>query len=1134
MKITALKLYKVPFDYSYKNVFDFADYDESVSNFYGFIEQFPNEQVTFTGERSVNSIDRNFSVTILKDYDSILEYNYCAITSNSKIKYYFITSIGSVNDSSTNGTCAINLEFDVWHNYLPELHNVNNFDENYVVKCHQDRFIKNPLTQNLTRVFSSTKEDFEDNLNHRQKLSSKKKNVLWLSIRLDSDVYIKDYILYSTPTPIKIVSGLVSSQANSPIVYIPVAAINDDGEECERVQYYQNGEQIFDSFLDIESIFERLDDTHILSAVLTYFVPFDYSTSFGFYQTGNSLIITLPNYTIEPASGLICSQIYSDISASNAILNYSICDFRNEIQYTREEFLISGYNSSDIINGTQEYSDITNTSARHNIISESKFYTYPYNYMSLKIRDFSKVIENTNLYNSIKLYVDAKNKTNLLVTIEENGQYNDKGLFISNPSQCITKISNYDLFLRNSGESAYTGLFTKLISNTIKGMAGNFAASFTNLPPIGKEIPGMLGQTNNASDLFSFSAKVRDLKNQQDNYAIPDFIAQNDLFYQDNVFVYENELYVTEEINNIKLNFMRYGYNLFSNKSIRVNSRFWFDYVRTQNCSLNFIKNIKDRKLLEAIYNSGITKWHIHKIQSSFQAKTNFDFTVNNPELTIASGYSSRLATPANLQISLSHTLTCNPVYGAENYHLMDYDTAFIYAISPTPEFELDDIFSEDGTYNLCIFCSGTGFVTSNQSLTIQYILAQVKLPTPISFFFYNNIFSILTGYPIGTTLHIVNASTLVEITSILDNYQIDMTQYLSLGSNYVKVYATNTDYLDSELSETQELVKTVPLSAPTISISGNMLTIPNVYGAQTYAVYEYNEGGTDVLIDTITEAEREISGGIEEMQQYYIGNQEKYFYVIAKSPLFTDSEKSNIVEWTYNIFTITYIRANCNHVIPQGETLPTTIATGEYKVLFFEPVSSDYLWNRYEEDFGIQKVINATYIFSPMTGQLTISNVTGNVTILMTAHYRFKNVFYSLQNCIVQCAFSATYLINNPPTSRFTIELVPDTTVYELQIKFYDSNNSLLKTMRETESYPTNRYKFIANSGYVIDDTSVSFTGVGNYLNLSYSTSNDTYTINLGTPEPPPSDTTADNKYKIYRYLYSNNLLISGSAVPV
>ena len=84
------------------------------------------------------------------------------------------------------------------------------------------------------------------------------------------------------------------------------------------------------------------------------------------------------------------------------------------------------------------------------------------------------------------------------------------------------------------------------------------------------------------------------------------------------------------ELYDLLANLHLYGYTHGEVKSVKNNNRVWWDFCRTEGCSLPGITNYMDRYELEDAFDRGVTKWHAEL--SAFGFAHTFDRNRNNVE----------------------------------------------------------------------------------------------------------------------------------------------------------------------------------------------------------------------------------------------------------------------------------------------------------------------------------------------------------------------------------------------------------------------------------------------------------------------------------------------------------------------
>ena len=737
MRANTIYLFKVPFDNTYKNVFDFTNPSNTLTgfnnDFHNFlINNFEHIEINLSTSKSIKEINGSsaFSLNIL--YTDIKNYNYCEISRGSFGSYsalrtfYFITDVQSENDSAENPSSSINIEYDVWHNNLFELQNNNNFDENFVERCHQNRFVD--TGDGFKRIYSSTPENF-GSVFTRKKINNSKYNVLWLQLQFDDGVVLNNEEFEQSD-----LGSAVPLYTKTPIVYIPIFYFLDGvpvtfdfttnaSDIPESDPTILKRKRIYPSTYNLKKYFSILGSINLINANLTYIVPFEYEVSFDEIPIITHL---WDNYTTLCTIGNSNDEWNKPSfiwGVCGYIANYAEVDFKNTFK-NADVFMIS--NNSVLSEG--DYNRISNPNLSVQKDGESKFFNFPYNYKSLKFNNIEKTLVCQGLIDNLSLIVNKNNSALPTVSFIENGVKNSEQLFINSNGQCITSKEYLDQYLRNnSNKLNYDNLVNsiKIASGSIKTGAG--VAMLAQGNPTG--INGVLGGFGDLKEgivgKIEQNVMLEDLQNRQDIISSPTFIAQDDLLFQNNIIEYEYNMYQEDEINKILDFFIRYGYSLNSVKSLRDINRYWYDFVKTRNCFLPFIRNYIEREKIQNIYNNGVTKWHI---LPSLTAKINFDFMANNPEVNIISEEFKKLPKPTNLSITLN-TLRWDYVENATHYKI--YFNGQLIITTRALFSNLVGVIPENSTGNITIIATADGYIDSFSSEPIYYTNILTKLSTP-------------------------------------------------------------------------------------------------------------------------------------------------------------------------------------------------------------------------------------------------------------------------------------------------------------------------------------------------------------------------------------------------------------------
>lgn len=118
----SVELFKVPFDNTYKKVFDINSRkpgDTPKTAFYNEVLRKTTQY--FTVESNIINLKRynnRIIFTISHSYFAIRQYNYICLNYLNNKYFYFITDIVSENDNAVNPSVTITGEWDIWHNNL--------------------------------------------------------------------------------------------------------------------------------------------------------------------------------------------------------------------------------------------------------------------------------------------------------------------------------------------------------------------------------------------------------------------------------------------------------------------------------------------------------------------------------------------------------------------------------------------------------------------------------------------------------------------------------------------------------------------------------------------------------------------------------------------------------------------------------------------------------------------------------------------------------------------------------------------------------------------------------------------------------------------------------------------------------
>ena len=205
----SVELFKVPFDNSYKKVFDINSRkpgDSPKTAFYN--EVLLKTTQYFTVESNIINLKRynnRIIFTISYSYFAIRQYNYICLNYLNNKYFYFITDIVSENDNAVNPSVTITGEWDIWHNNLNTIYSDADYSDlvnmNKIIYGHRTTY-KNyngdlrqiPYRNTEEIMFVKKKEVFTyKNVNTTTDVEiGNALKILWLKLTV-TDEFFTDY-----------------------------------------------------------------------------------------------------------------------------------------------------------------------------------------------------------------------------------------------------------------------------------------------------------------------------------------------------------------------------------------------------------------------------------------------------------------------------------------------------------------------------------------------------------------------------------------------------------------------------------------------------------------------------------------------------------------------------------------------------------------------------------------------------------------------------------------------------------------------------------------------------------------------------------------------------------------------------
>ena len=671
----SVEFFKVPFDNSYKKVFD-------INSFKGDIrleKVFHNEVLLKSSsvfkiqEPSVANIKRynnNIILTIRDNYFSMRNYNYIALYYDEEYYFYFITDIVSENDNPVNPSVTITGEWDCWHNHLTDMYYRKVINNNTIIRAHENRFTYSGGKYSTTFYRNNNTKTFTEkalNYDTQKNVYNDEYKMLWLRVTV-ADEFFTQYndklngTFFSFGTTLTHCTGIrpITNSNFRNVLYIPISI------------YYKG-----------ESVGGTLRQKEIKDTTIT---PVNYITGLYMHEisTGSPSKVYMPvsgsGIQLEKLptinNGLNIMELYNESGITSYYKSveytfnapYTIEFSKNNDNYYADIYapfvrfnnILSGassYFGNAIIGMPDKFSDSEQTytfySIPQDIIINNNTLTQDFEKMKELFFDFEneKIINclptitpTTNVQdldyeeNEPKLFIYPYkyyslyyNNSEYILDIPQNKSQYLRYIIYTNKKTSqpfirilsrtddtsntdIKQINNGNIYLKNSGEITYAidALTDYQIRNGAQEKTSVYLNMLNNIIKNGFNVVGVGGAiTSGINDLTRIASKYVDLNNTPDNVILSNR-GEDDIYIQDNVLIYENTCSDNMLIQEKYKEFYIYGYDYVKIDNITSNSRFWFDYKQTQNCKLNNPINLTDKKRIERMFDDGVHMFHIN------------------------------------------------------------------------------------------------------------------------------------------------------------------------------------------------------------------------------------------------------------------------------------------------------------------------------------------------------------------------------------------------------------------------------------------------------------------------------------------------------------------------------------------
>lgn len=644
MIIERLQLFKTPLDVTHRNVIDFIkenvpsgrDYNKLYLN--TLLKSFPNYLVTTPANiRATKCDERGCTITLPRSYTQIKQYNYISFRNMNDVHTYgFITNITSENESETNPSCTLTVLFDVWANnieYLTTGTAINKTTCKHYDRSYMDNgYVKPKYLYRLDNKFDVTKSIYRTD----------RYKVLFLVLEIapnkgeninkypyKSDIYLKDNIDPSTYNKETFVTTtLTSNYYRKDLLYCPVGVINENtgklisgsiksSVECQLML----NNVTFTQYNKIYKTYGRAIGGALFGELTSYITKAYYTTHSPFYYSPETpnIIIDMPILEL-PVNENESVPVICALGDKNGSLF---------TQIQSDEVLLGSYSQYKIINPYNETYSLTlgignidatqiHNTIYSNITSEPVFNRYPFKYKSIFYNHEEIIIDNISIEGDQNFEIDITNETaqsKLTCYIDDKKFMNVGGEYLKNSGLITYSIDALDDYLIRNGNAIniekmnlnFKGIKSLLTGATksILTFANSESSNTSKLSAIGNTYFDIVQK---AFDYHSFNSKFDDLENTPPT--VHSYTGEDDTYYQDRCIIIDNE--ATDTVNRSKAMFdvYLYGYNLNDTGNILTNCRRYFDFIKTENCSLLGNLSEYERTELQSIFNRGVIKNH--------------------------------------------------------------------------------------------------------------------------------------------------------------------------------------------------------------------------------------------------------------------------------------------------------------------------------------------------------------------------------------------------------------------------------------------------------------------------------------------------------------------------------------------
>lgn len=616
-RIDYVRFFKVPFDNTYKNVYNFQSTDSTEiyawleSNFSGLGWDIYNATKGITvkvtnGRCTLSYTDSGVATAGVVSWYQIKNYNYCALryktATSTFYQFYFVTGYSTLNQGSAP-TTNISLEYDVWTNNFATLSALT--DDFTQVQGHILDVQKTSL------IYHKYISESMPELRTKYERINNGKRILWLKLKLRSSYW---YYVKNDNSWVKTqVASANASCSQMPIVYAPVGVYDSKSQVFDDIEYTlydKNSNSVPIKKLD----FQLAQTGDITSAEFTFYPPFAYTLTPGttnytldtesvqirsiwakYTSEGSDSYQSLTGYSVVTGNSTLHQPVYSAKTQVATI----VPKFTTSVQYAAS----GDYNPATIgiTSYPNDYYEVQTGGAKYKIVPpqdtiSTKVFVYVIDeYVAFSVAYYGK--NDTLIYESRRIPLPNCGYLTI-VSDSESLFYRNQG------NQLTARQQNASTQYQVETLRQYAKLTTAAVGIAAGSGAGVALAGSTILSQYGTE-KSLEMQNNTINAIRADAANYLDSATNINNDALLALCEQNQVIvnhYSPVVSDYDYE--------KAKLNIYKYGRATNVASNINDLPHKIFNYKRFSDYELPSIYNIQERNEIISILKSGVTIWN--------------------------------------------------------------------------------------------------------------------------------------------------------------------------------------------------------------------------------------------------------------------------------------------------------------------------------------------------------------------------------------------------------------------------------------------------------------------------------------------------------------------------------------------